>query len=226
MEQGGDSMNKLESQNGLTPLFLNKKTAKAHGELPEKNFKSFYYELAALCGETPKLAVFYFDFGIEFSLWDGKQFHFYEKADKLNENTFKYIQLARIFNRSEEIKVWCSAGKHYYRHRQDKKNDKENKWEFDAVEAQHVLWGTDFSEGGGRAISPPVTVDDKIFTIWQVLVEDRGTRIVVPLSENDAITKEKRLAIKTWNYVGELDNGLATYDDCRFLGLDISKESE
>jgi CRISPR-associated protein (TIGR03984 family) len=222
--EGGNKMNTLESKNGLTPLFLNNAEVKARGELAYDDFELFKKDLIALCGEIPKLAVLYFDFGIEFSLWDGKQFHFHEA--KLNKDTFASIQLARIFNKSEEIKVWRSNGTLYYRYRQDSVDPGKEGLDFNAVKTQQVLWGTDLEKDVDKKIEPSITVDGTTFSNWGALVEDRGTRLVVPLAENTVVTKEKRLAVTTWNYIGELDNGLATYVDCRFVGIDIWKDGE
>ncbi|MBD3377440.1 TIGR03984 family CRISPR-associated protein [candidate division KSB1 bacterium] len=212
-------------ENGLLPIKLN--------ELSEPVFNvpvSSWTDIKTFAGSTAHLAVFYFDYGIFFSLWDGSKFHFADSGQDVMTDHFKYLQLAHIFNETREVKIWRDGkGKHFFRIREDT-NDGNNTNGIDAVMANQNLWGTKTCSYSEKTISRTVEIskhkfDKKIY--WTTLTEDRGVELVVPLREKFEIPDNNdkiRLAIQTYHYIDYLPNGLATYADSRFV--DIVKREE
>jgi len=217
--------NKRDKYIGLTPKKLKEKVEPKKGELSKNNYNEFWGKLHQLCGtDNAKYAVFYFDFGIVFSLWDGKQFLYAPESKKLDETTFQYLQLARIFNTEKELKIWRLDNYFQYRLRNDRVEDFDSNADFDIIEADQVLWGTDCEctpvSLNGRSFG----IDNKTFNeiYWTTLTEDRGTELTLPFPEKIEMNNDKasaRICIKTWNYIDYLENGLATYVDSRFVDL-------
>lgn len=182
-------------------------------------------DVVAKLDKNAKYAVLYFSFGIRFALWDGTQFH---SKDKKNKDHSDYLQLARIFDKSQELKVWRHDSQWRYRilagegveinSDQDDKKEKE----FNAVKAQQILWGTK-TEGFATPIGTFAINGESQEFYWHTLTEDRGIKLVVPLPHNDLMLKsnepKKRLAVTTYNYIDYLGNGLATYVDSRFVDI-------
>jgi hypothetical protein len=55
---------------------------------------------------------------------------------------------------------------------------------------------------------------------WTRLWEDRGTELILPLEIKEVPNYKGPLTwLQTVNYIGHLDNGQATYDDCRFVEI-------
>ncbi len=112
----------------------------------------------------------------------------------------KYLQKLRLFNQTSELHIWRSRGELKGRLRIDEKGD-----DCLAIEADQVLWGTDFErDKNGNKIS------DKI------IVEKRGTRIELPFN-GFQVDEKNRIAIRTRNYVGYNDIGQAGYVDSMFV---------
>jgi CRISPR-associated protein (TIGR03984 family) len=146
--------------------------------------------------ETPKLAVFYLDYGIRFGKWQNRHLHFYKnetiKADDL--------QQARIFNPQCELRIWRTAGGFYCRVRRDGEGN-----DCEVIATQQALWGTHAQILDGE---------------WTRLWEDRGTELILPLEIKEVPNYKGPLTwLQTVNYIGHLDNGQATYDDCRFVEI-------
>ena len=108
-----------------------------------------------------------------------------------------FAQKVRVFNKDAELLIWRTENGLRARLRQDKDGE-----EVDVVEANQVLFGT-------RA---------KPLDGFTKLEEDRGTEIILPgefiLEEKN---DEKRVAVKTRNYIDYNPSGQATYVDCRFV---------
>jgi len=184
-------------ENGLQLLFgpSQIETAPAGWQLP--NLNDF---LVAKFGSDHATAIFYLDYGIRFALYRNSILEFAEATTvELN-----FLQLARIFNTTRELKIWRSDEGFSHRWRADDQEGK--KWY--AIEACQNLWGTRIEHQ---------TDDQALPGGWTRLREDRGTDLIVPLP----IVKEAELPayIKTRNYIGETANGQATYVDCRFVAL-------
>ena len=120
------------------------------------------------------------------------------------------LLLARIFNVSKELKIWLEEEIFYYRLREDTALD-ENDDQINAVDALQILWGTHFEM---------LTCQLPALRLW----EDRGTELVLPFTSLPDEASRDRVAIHTRSYITWLDNGQATFNDSRFVGLHIVKE--
>ncbi len=113
----------------------------------------------------------------------------------------KFIQKIRIFNKEEEVYFWRTTidGKRVLKGRHRKDNNGELQ---PVVEANQILFGTtstDLKNG------------------FTKLTEDRGTEVILPFTNIDIDNKDKRMAIRTRNYIGYNEIGQAGYVDCRFV---------
>jgi len=160
-----------------------------------KNINKFISQKFA--EENPDYAVCYLNYGIRFARWEHDTLVFYEDGLDL-----EHLQLARIFNKNRELKIWKSDSGLQYRLRIDSEGE-----EYCAVEAEQILWGTRTK---------------KLNKNWIRLYEDRGTELKVPLAieipEGQEVP-DPRVCIKTRNYIGYLDNGQASLEDCRFMAI-------
>jgi|GEM_PF-203183 len=161
-------------------------------------------------GVESGLAVFYLDYGIRFAKWEQGKFVFHDGQEAQPQ----YLQLARVFNEERELKIWRVDEAFYYRLRRDDENGEGGF----AVDAEQNLWGTKIShESNGKKLP------DK----WTRLWEDRGTEVIVPIPVavidvkygKDKAYKGELACLKTRNYIGAMENGQATYVDCRFVSL-------
>jgi len=214
-------MNDFELKNGLTPIQIDydKSSLTAHD--------TTWNDVVEKITDTTKYAVFYFAFGIRFALWDGKTFHFAEEMDA--EKNLPFLQLARIFDASKEIKIWRSNGSLKYRTLIGEGAVVSPDEDFNAVAAQQILWGTWFEPTEKNSVK--LSLNGKNEFHWIKAYEERGVELVVPLDVKlEAIPgrkkeKEKndqtRIAVQTYNYVDHLENGLATYVDSRFVNIKI-----
>ncbi|MBN2092455.1 TIGR03984 family CRISPR-associated protein [candidate division KSB1 bacterium] len=195
----------LNIPNGLDLKTNFKSDATDHGEKDLPNLDSLNKFIKEKFKTAPDMAVCYFDYGIRFARWEKNALQFYNDKEELK---IQYLLEARIFNQDTELKIWKSGEKFCYRLRQD--NEGEN---CDVIEANQNLWGTQ---------------TENIDTVWTKIFEDRGTELVIPLNVTAVPGKSLPLvAIKTHNYIGELPNGQATYQDCRFVELvPITEDSE
>jgi CRISPR-associated protein (TIGR03984 family) len=112
----------------------------------------------------------------------------------------KYVQRLRVFNQDEELLLWRSGDGFKGRCRKDGEGD-----EVDVVDAKQVLFGTDARAVGNGGYS-------EIF-------EERGTRLVLPFENLQVNEAQKRIALKTRNYIDYNAAHQATYVDCRFVGF-------
>lgn len=111
----------------------------------------------------------------------------------------KYIQKLRVFDSSKELLIWRSKDRLKGRIRIDGEGE-----EIEVVEANQVLWGT-------RLVD--------IRNNFAEITEDRGTTLILPITNLDIDNHIKRIFIKTRNYIGYTPNYQATYIDCRFVGF-------
>jgi CRISPR-associated protein (TIGR03984 family) len=132
------------------------------------------------------------------------QFEYYQDTKIPNDVTLSNMQKLRVFNKDTELFVWrTNSGKHKARLRIDG-----NGLEQGVVDANQVLFGTKAE-----------ILDQK----YSILKEDRGTEIILPLTElgikvTDINKAKGRLCIHTRSYVGFIEEtGQATYEDVRFV---------
>ncbi len=197
----------IEKGNGLELLPL--KTSVKSGSLTPEQASKLETLLEKFDGQ-PEYAVFYLDYGIRFAKWEkGKSLQFHAGSPSLD-----YLQLARIFNGQQELKVWRADKGFSYRLRIDEKGD-----EGHAIDARQYLWGTRAEQ----------KLDDgkDLPTGWSKLTEDRGVEVIVPLAiEHDEKDPRPLACIHTRNYIEYLENGQASYGDCRFVSLEkLTKEA-
>lgn len=192
----------IEKGNGLELLPL--KTSMKSGSLTPEQASKLETLLEKFDGQ-PEYAVFYLDYGIRFAKWEkGSSLQFHAGPPSL-----AYLQLARIFNGKQELKVWRTDEGFSYRLRIDEKGDDGH-----AIDAWQYLWGT-------RA------EHENLPAGWSKLTEDRGVEVIVPLSIKHKEEESRPLAcIHTRNYIEYLENGQASYGDCRFVSLEkLTKEA-
>lgn len=111
----------------------------------------------------------------------------------------------RVFSNDAELHIWRTS------------QELRGRWRCDTggepaciVEAHQVLVGTDYAPA-----APGFTV------IW----EARGSFLTLPLPRLEVNNREKRLFIKTHNYIGTINKtGQASYTDCRFVAFTDGRE--
>ena len=142
-------------------------------------------------------AVVWLDYKVLIGTWDGKDFQFY------NNETFKnkYLQRMRVFNKNREMLVYRTGNGFKGRLR----NDDDGKG-IEVIVATQVLFGTKKDE----------SCKDGSYT---KITEERGTSLVLPFGGLDVDDKEKRIFIKTHNYIDYNAVNQATYVDCRFISF-------
>ena len=144
-------------------------------------------------------AVVWLDYKVLIGTWDGKNFQFY--ADETFEN--KYLQRMRVFNKDREMLIYRTGNGFKCRLRIDDKDGKET----EAIVAKQVLFGTKKDESCKDSSYIKIT-------------EERGTSLVLPFGGIDKVDdKEKRIFIKTHNYIDYNAVNQATYVDCRFISF-------
>ena len=159
--------------------------------------------LTAHFADQNALVVAWLDYAVLIGRWEQQAFLFYN-GDTLKD---KHLQKLRVFNEERELHLWRSQGALKGRLRQDRTCEEGQ----EVVVAHQALFGT---RKGLRC--------DERFT---ELTEDRGTALVLPVTNlpfdaRGNLPKNYRACIKTYNYIGELENtGQATYKDCRFVGF-------
>jgi len=138
------------------------------------------------------LAIFYFDFGIRWAMFENGNFEFYDKTEELG---IQFMQEARIFSKEKEIFLRRNSDKSFFcRLRVDGEGE-----EIDIIEANQLLLGK--SKSGGE---------------FTEMLESSGGSGFIPLE----ISKDKRATILTRNYIGYADNMLAGFIDSRFVKIE------
>jgi CRISPR-associated protein (TIGR03984 family) len=149
--------------------------------------------------------ILWLDYNVLLGLWEKGNFVFYN-TDSFD---FKYIQRIRIFDQKKEIHIWRSGEEWKGRLRIDEDNGEETY----LVIAHQLLFGTK----GER-------LNDQFIR----LREHRGTELILPLTNFifDTDSHQKRIFIKTHNYVKTNKIGQATYFDCRFVAFANTSHQE
>ena len=142
-------------------------------------------------------AVVWLDYKVLIGRWDGKDFQFYD--DDAFEN--KYLQRMRVFNADREMFIYRAGNNFKGRLRIDDKDGTDT----EVIVAHQVLFGT--KKGG------------KCNDSYTEITEERGTSLVLPFGELDVDDKEKRIFIKTHNYIDYNSVNQAGYVDCRFVSF-------
>ncbi len=113
------------------------------------------------------------------------------------------VQEIRIFNVEQELHLWRLEDATYAgRLRQDGQGEP-----CDHVDAVQILFGT-------RSV-----IDGQ----WTRLSEERYADLVVPGVFADVQPESCRVAIRTRNYVRYSSEGVAGYEDSRFVSLDMAR---
>ena len=135
---------------------------------------------------------------------ENKQFVYYkqENSDVKLSNMLKL----RVFNEDSELFVWkTSLGGYRARLRTDGQGP-----ELGIVEAKQVLFGTKVQQ---------------LPNGYSKFTEDRGTEIILPMTNLKIDEKEHRMCVKTRSYIGYIEEtGQATYEDVRFVKFEMYKE--
>ncbi|MBW2165006.1 MAG: TIGR03984 family CRISPR-associated protein [Deltaproteobacteria bacterium] len=139
-------------------------------------------------------AVVWLDYKVLIGTWDGKGFQFYDNKPFKN----KYLQRMRVFNKDREMLIYRTGNGFKGRLRIDDKDGKG----IEVIVAKQVLFGTK-----GASCNDSYTE----------ITEKRGTSLVLPFGELNVDDKEKRIKIKTHNYIDYNAVKQATYVDCRFV---------
>lgn len=140
--------------------------------------------------------VAYLTFGVFIGRYENGNCYFFEDID-LNE---KYIQKLRLFNENKELFIWRNKELLKGRLRIDNTGDTKN-----VIDAYQVLWGTD---------------KQPLKDGWTRVFEERGTELILPLSQVSIDDRKKRLFLQTRSYVDfHKETNIATYTDCRFVGI-------
>lgn len=137
---------------------------------------------------------------------ENKQFVYYKQEDK--DVKLNNILKLRVFNDDSELFVWkTSLGGYWARLRTDGQGPEQG-----IVEAMQVLFGTKAEELGNG---------------YSKLTENRGTEIILPMTNLTIDEKEHRMCIKTRSYIGYIEEtGQATYEDVRFVKFEMYKEEK
>ncbi|HOV21796.1 MAG TPA: CRISPR-associated protein Csx19 [bacterium] len=112
---------------------------------------------------------------------------------------FSHLLQLRAFNKDKEIFIWRSSSNTYKcRIRID--NEGENT---EVIDAQQVIWGTKSKN-----------LQDGFSEIY----EDRGIKLIVPFN-NLKLNNNRRLMLKTRNYIRHNEIGQAGFFDSRFVDI-------
>lgn len=107
----------------------------------------------------------------------------------------------RVFNKDKEMLIYRTGNGFKGRLRIDDKDGTGTA----VIVANQVLFGT--------------KKDEKSNNSYTKITEERGTSLVLPFGELDVDDKEKRIFIKTHNYIDYNAVNQATYVDCRFVSF-------
>ncbi len=140
-------------------------------------------------------AVVWLDYKVLIGTWNGKDFQFYDNKPFKN----KYLQRMRVFNKDMEMFIYRTGNSFKGRLRNDDMVGKGT----EVIVAKQVLFGTKKGK--------------KCNDSYTEITEKRGTSLVLPFGGLDVDDKEKRIKIKTHNYIGYNAVNQTTYVDCRFV---------
>ena len=148
---------------------------------------------------TPSYVVAYLYSMVKIGKWEDNSFQFYESECLEKDHILKL----RVFNSEQELLVWKSGSSLKARLRKDNLNGNSSY----AVVADQVLAGTQTKP-----------LNNGWIRVW----EERGGSLELPFPNVYVNVKEKpdkRIHIRTYNYIGETPAYQATYVDCRFVGF-------
>lgn len=156
------------------------------------------FELTQKHFDSSAYIVAYLDYKVLIGLYNSEKKQMIFADEKTIES--KYIQKLRVFDSKKELLIWRSKDR-LNRLKGRIRIDEEGE-EIEVVEANQVLWGT-------RLVD--------IRNNFAEITEDRGTTLILPITNLDIDNHKKRVFIKTRNYIGYTPNYQATYIDCRFV---------
>lgn len=172
-----------------------------------KNLRNYLLDELFNC---PTYFIAYLHYAVVIGRCDKGKLHYFDPSDSKVKDSidFKYLQKLRIFNKDAELHIWKTQGIFKGRIRAEKRFQGANKTkhnDFEIVEfvqADQILFGTTSSD---------------IENGFTKLTEDRGTEVILPFTNIVLDAPDKRIAIRTRNYIGYNEIGQAGYVDCRFV---------
>ncbi|WP_051654175.1 CRISPR-associated protein Csx19 [Persephonella sp. KM09-Lau-8] len=138
--------------------------------------------------------VLWLDYQILFGYIEQRNLFFFEKPD------YDFTFRIRAFNEDEELHIWRKKNKYFYRYRKDIPSDN-GKIEY--IDTNQLILGTE-----------TISIDEN----WKKIKEDRGSIFILPKKIlNEDVSLNKRLFIKTRNYITYNPLGQVGFEDNRFV---------
>jgi len=184
----------MQSKNGLK-LKVIKTEVTFCNKLSLNSFDDIQTKIKELFDDTGYV-VAYLDYKVIIGKFKDNKLIFY------NGEIFepKYLQKLRVFNENKELYLWeISENEFKGRLRTDNQGKEE-----DIVEAEQILWGT---------------MVESLDNGWSRIYEKRGAELVVPFDNLVIDDHEKRIKIRTKNYIDYNELGQAGYVDSRFVSF-------
>lgn len=181
-------------ENGLELIKIGSTVSYPFKSKPDENMEDVLIENI----KEKSFAVVWLDYKVLIGTWDGKDFQFY------NNETFedKYLQRMRVFNKDREMLIYRIGNGFKGRLRIDDKDGTGK----EVIVAKQVLFGTKKDK----------SCKDSSYT---KITEERGTSLVLPFGGLNVDDEEKRIKIKTHNYLDYNAVNQAIYVDCRFVSF-------
>jgi CRISPR-associated protein (TIGR03984 family) len=177
------------------------------------DLNSYIEEKVKDIGSENNLVVAYLDYKVLIGRFD-------DGLNFCNGETFelKHLQRLRVFNSTGELLLIKEKPCVFNaRVRIDGSGD-----DIEVIDANQVLWGT-------RAVKYNSS-GDNIPAGWVCITEDRGTSLTLPLPNDIDVVqvndKDRRVKLKTRNYISYNELGQAGFIDCRFMGILFPKLNE
>ena len=134
------------------------------------------------------------DYQILFGFIENGNLNFFENPN------YDFTFRVRAFNENEELHVWRKTNKYFYRYRKDIYSENGNT---EYIDTDQLILGTE-----------TISIDEN----WKKIKEDRGSIFVLPNKIlNDKVSENKRLFLKTRNYINYNSLGQAGFEDNGFI---------
>lgn len=198
-----DAQLNQRSCNGLMERYIETNTrCEQEQEIPSFEMLQSYVSRFI---EDPAMIVAYLDYKVCFGKYtEGKLLFFKDERFET-----KYIQRLCVFNETSELLLWRTEGCIFnVRLREDDTSDGRIENGSYVIDTHQVLWGTKVK---------------KLSDGWSELMEQRGTRLIVPFPAL-GVDSENRLKLWTRHYISFNENGQAGYTDSRFVTFMLGSE--
>lgn len=175
--------------------------------ITDENWKKYLFDELF---NVPTYFIAYLHYAVVIGKYNAGKITYFDPSDSKVKDSidFKYLQKLRVFNQDAELHIWKTQGNFKGRIRSEKNFSGANKTKHnnleivEYIEVNQILFGTTSSDLGNG---------------FTKLTEDRGTEVILPFTNIILDTQDKRIAIRTRNYVGYNEIGQAGYVDCRFV---------